>query len=48
MVKKVIRLDCYGVLFYIILRCKDQKIFNNAGQHWNHSFYWYCMTPEKT
>lgn len=28
-------------------RCKDTKIFNNAAQHWNHSFYWYCMTPEK-
>lgn len=19
--------------------------FNNAGQHWNHSFYWKCLTP---
>ena len=28
-------------------RCKDQKIFNNAAQHWNHTFYWYCMTPEQ-
>lgn len=27
--------------------CKDQKIFNNAAQHWNHSFYWHCLTPEK-
>ena len=27
--------------------CKDNKIFNNAAQHWNHTFYWYCMTPDK-
>ena len=20
-------------------------IFNNAAQHWNHSFYWQCMAP---
>lgn len=24
------------------------KIFNNAAQHWNHSFYWKCMTPDDT
>jgi Fe-Mn family superoxide dismutase len=23
-------------------------IFNNAAQHWNHSFYWFSMTPTKT
>jgi Fe-Mn family superoxide dismutase len=22
-----------------------RKIFNNAGQHWNHGFFWTCMTP---
>lgn len=21
-------------------------IFNNAAQHWNHSFFWSCMTPD--
>jgi superoxide dismutase, Fe-Mn family len=21
------------------------KIKNNAGGHWNHSFYWYCLRP---
>lgn len=21
-------------------------IFNNAGQHWNHSFYWQCLSPQ--
>ena len=32
----------------MLFSCKDTKIFNNAAQHWNHTFYWYCMTPEKT
>jgi Fe-Mn family superoxide dismutase len=34
----------------IILEAADdlskQKIFNNAGQHWNHSFFWQCMSPQ--
>ena len=21
----------------------DNKLFNNAGQHWNHSFFWQCL-----
>ncbi len=21
-------------------------IFNNAAQHWNHSFYWKCLSPK--
>ena len=25
---------------------KDQEVFNNAGQHWNHSFFWQCLTPD--
>ncbi len=23
----------------------DAKLFNNAAQIWNHSFYWNCMSP---
>lgn len=23
-----------------------KKLFNNAAQSWNHSFFWLCMTPE--
>ncbi len=23
----------------------DGPLFNNAAQHWNHSFYWKCMSP---
>jgi len=31
-----------------LFRCKDTKIFNNGAQHWNHTFYWNCITPHKT
>jgi Fe-Mn family superoxide dismutase len=24
---------------------KNVKIFNNAGQHFNHAFYWKCLKP---
>ena len=27
---------------------KDKKIFNNAGQVWNHDFYWRSLSPTKT
>src|SRR3954466_12290724 len=27
---------------------KDQQIFNNAGQVWNHDFFWRSLTPSKT
>jgi Fe-Mn family superoxide dismutase len=25
---------------------KDKKIFNNAAQAWNHTFFWSCLTPK--
>jgi len=25
---------------------KEKKIFNNAAQHWNHSFLWHSLTPD--
>lgn len=25
---------------------RPQFIFNQAAQHWNHSFYWKCMSPD--
>jgi superoxide dismutase, Fe-Mn family len=24
-----------------------EKLINNAGQAWNHAFFWDCMTPER-
>ena len=27
---------------------KDQKLFNNAAQAWNHGFFWECMSPRKS
>lgn len=28
-----------------IVRDSTGEIFNNAGQAWNHDFYWQCLTP---
>ena len=25
---------------------KDWEVFNNAGQHWNHSFFWQSLTQD--
>ncbi len=25
---------------------EGRKIFNNAAQHWNHSFFWNCLAPK--
>jgi Fe-Mn family superoxide dismutase len=27
-------------------RGKDQGLFNNAAQSWNHGFYWHSLSPE--
>lgn len=36
----------------IIVTTADAKakrtIFNNAAQHWNHSFFWKCMAPARS
>jgi Fe-Mn family superoxide dismutase len=29
-----------------VLQAKEGPEFNNAGQHWNHSFYWQCLSPD--
>lgn len=26
----------------------QRQLFNNAGQAWNHGFFWQCMTPVPT
>jgi len=28
-----------------IVRGSEGKVFNNAAQVWNHSFYWNCLSP---
>lgn len=28
-----------------IIKTTDGKIFNNAAQVWNHTFYWHCLSP---
>jgi len=28
-----------------IVKKASGGIYNNAAQHWNHSFFWNCMTP---
>ncbi|MFU8816837.1 MAG: superoxide dismutase [Pseudomonadales bacterium] len=30
----------------IIGQAGDGAIYNNAGQAWNHAFYWQCMSPQ--
>jgi superoxide dismutase, Fe-Mn family len=27
---------------------KDQAVFNNAAQAWNHGFYWHCLSATKS
>ena len=29
-----------------IIRSADGAIYNNAAQAWNHTFYWYCLSPQ--
>lgn len=31
-----------------IIKSSTGGVFNNAAQIWNHTFYWFCMTPNKT
>lgn len=28
-----------------IIKNSSGKLFNQAAQHWNHSFYWECLSP---
>ncbi|MEZ5977025.1 MAG: superoxide dismutase [Planctomycetota bacterium] len=29
-----------------IIKSADGGLFNNAAQHWNHSFFWNCLSPD--
>jgi Fe-Mn family superoxide dismutase len=35
-----------GMSLEDLVRTSEGKIFNNAGQHWNHTFYWSSMSPK--
>ncbi len=28
-----------------VVKKSSGSVFNNAGQAWNHTFYWHCMSP---
>lgn len=30
-----------------VVRRADGKLFNNAAQAWNHTFFWVCMSPQR-
>ena len=39
-----------GTLEEVVTAAKTggkKKLFNNAAQAWNHTFFWVCMTPDK-
>jgi superoxide dismutase, Fe-Mn family len=29
-----------------VVRKADGGVFNNAAQHWNHAFFWNCLSPD--
>jgi Fe-Mn family superoxide dismutase len=31
-----------------VVRASQGKLFNNAGQAWNHDFYWKSLSPERS
>ena len=31
-----------------LIKTATGPVFNNAAQIWNHTFYWNCMSPDKT
>jgi Fe-Mn family superoxide dismutase len=31
-----------------LVRASQGKLFNNAGQAWNHDFYWKSLSPERS
>ena len=35
-----------GLSLEAIIKASSGGIFNNAAQVWNHTFYWYCLSPQ--
>ena len=31
-----------------LIKSSEGGLFNNAAQVWNHSFYWYCLSPKSS
>jgi len=31
-----------------IILNSEGPVFNNSAQVWNHTFYWHCLSPQKT
>ena len=40
-----LRHRCSSTYLRISLLKSDKKLFNNAAQIWNHSFFWHCLAP---
>jgi len=40
--------DLEEIITSTYLDANKTKIFNNAAQAWNHTFFWSCMSPKRT
>jgi superoxide dismutase, Fe-Mn family len=40
------KLSLEALIMEVAKDAKQAALFNNAGQHWNHSFFWRCMKPQ--
>eukprot|EP00695_Tsukubamonas_globosa_P003386 TRINITY_DN603_c0_g1_i1.p1 TRINITY_DN603_c0_g1~~TRINITY_DN603_c0_g1_i1.p1 ORF type:complete len:256 (+),score=140.32 TRINITY_DN603_c0_g1_i1:57-770(+) len=38
-------MSLYDIIMESSKDARDAQVFNNATQHWNHSFFWRCMKP---
>jgi superoxide dismutase, Fe-Mn family len=41
----VVGTEFVGMQLEEIIKKSSGKIFNNAAQVWNHTFYWHCLSP---
>jgi Fe-Mn family superoxide dismutase len=39
------KLSLDALVMEVAKDAEQAALFNNAGQHWNHSFFWRCMKP---
>ncbi len=44
--KLIIGTEFESVSLEDIIKKSSGSIFNNAAQVWNHTFYWYCLSPQ--